>query len=210
MRAERARLWAYLFFLAWVFLVALPAIAGPDIIQSNDNNTQTSGDIVDKHDSLGLGLAISLGGVYAEDCYVSDQETIVVVGRQGWKLNRWCAANYYEAQGLVNVAAQLRCSIPAIAELSYPVDCVTTHLNVAPREQMSTILPELVNILVERQDALTAPLSDELSQLRQDLESHESERLASERRSQRAYEAKEAERQQIIQKTLDQLPKDGQ
>lgn len=199
-------------FILWVTLVTSPVFAGDKIIQSNkmNNETNVSGD-----DSFGLGLANQLGAAGPTgDCFGSKQWNALVFSRQDSEFNKWCAAVWYDANGKHDLAAQMRCQIPEIGNLDYgDSTCVSANTIVAPQSEVN--LSDVVNYLVIRQDAsleeISAPLRDEVSELRMALQKQENDRIAAQRQSQRAYDAREAERQAIIQQTLDQLPKtDGQ
>lgn len=108
-----------MFFLAGVMLTLLvsPAWASGndvDVRQSNDMNNQTGGDI--SHESKALGFSHSLGDVDINQCLGSTQWGSIIVSKQKLVLNKWCAAEVYDAKGLHHMAAVMRCDIPEVAK----------------------------------------------------------------------------------------------
>jgi len=79
--------------------------------------------VVDGSKAIGFGR--SSFDVDINQCMGSTAWDTILVGKQKLVLNKWCAAEVYDARGLHNVAARLRCQIPEIADLFGPgEDCV--------------------------------------------------------------------------------------
>ena len=121
------------FFIALIAMAIVmlfaPVWAGDRITQSNDNNAQTTGDVMNNiggDDSLGVGIGLSygMGDVdinEGQNCMGSEQKANVLWGRQELALNAWCAALFYELNGKHLFAAKMRCSIEEIS-MHYATD----------------------------------------------------------------------------------------
>lgn len=83
-----------------------------DVVQSNDMNNQTSGDL--SNNSRTFGFAHTLGDVDINQCLGSTQWGTVLFSRQKLVLNKWCAAEVYDSKGLHHMAAVMRCDLPEI------------------------------------------------------------------------------------------------
>lgn len=186
-------------------LIVLIGILWAAVSWGGDKIIQSTGDVSTKvggTDAWGFGST----GVDIDDC-VSSYSVLFGLW-QDVRLNPSCIADKLDELGRHKEAAEMRCSIRRVRRV-YGSDCVARLIYAAPQQEEPKEVSELVNKIIIRQDAVTEPIKAEVAQLRKDLESQESARIAAERRSQRAYEARQAEQQAIIQKTLDQLPKDG-
>lgn len=172
-----------LFFLCCLLLAILafsmPVFASGDkITQSNDNNAQTTGDVtttVGGNDSLGIGIANQLGAAAIDDCMVTTQKNFTVFAYQDGKLNYWCAALHYDAIGLNEMAARMRCQMPEIRKMFGKGEdeaCISAN-TVQPVKEVPRETPDPVafqNALIQREDALRSDLQDELDSLRQTIE----------------------------------------
>ena len=107
--------------MVWVLLAALICVvivfdvayaSGDEVIQSNDMNAQTAGDI----NNRSYGFGHSLGDIDLNQCMGSTQWSTIIVAKQKLVLNKWCAAESYDARGLHHMAAIMRCDIPDIAK----------------------------------------------------------------------------------------------
>lgn len=112
-----------------VFGGGFDASASDRITQSNDQNLQTTGDVnVGAGDSLGIGFAHALGDVDINQCLASTQWGTILVSKQKVVLNKWCAAEVYDAKGLHGMAAMVRCDIDEIAKhFTDPALCVSAN-----------------------------------------------------------------------------------
>ena len=72
-----------------------------------------------QYDSRALALGNTLGDVDINDCLGSEQFGTPLFSRQWLELNKWCAAEVYDAKGMQAMAARLRCEIKEIRSL-YP------------------------------------------------------------------------------------------
>lgn len=78
--------------------------------------------------SRALALGNSLGDVDINDCRESTQWGSPIFSMQGVRLNPWCAAEVYDAKGMPDLAAKVRCLIPEIRKLfENNADCVTAN-----------------------------------------------------------------------------------
>jgi hypothetical protein len=113
-------------------ILATNATASDRITQSNDMNNQTGGDISNTTEGS-YGFSHSLGDVDINQCLGSTQWGTILVSKQKLVLNKWCAAEVYDAKGLYDMAARMRCSIPEVAEF-FTVDseCIAANLVTAP------------------------------------------------------------------------------
>ncbi len=88
---------------------------GDAIVTTGDNTAENTSSI---GGSRAYGLSFSMGDVAIEDCRESTQGSIVMVWSwQNVRLNPWCAAEVYDAKGLHEVAALIRCDIKEIRDL---------------------------------------------------------------------------------------------
>jgi len=88
--------------------------SGTDVEVENEIST---GDVtLNGGKSKAIGLGRSSFDVDINDCRESTSWDTVLVGKQGVRLNPWCAAEVYEAKGLFHMAALMRCDIPEIAK----------------------------------------------------------------------------------------------
>jgi hypothetical protein len=84
--------------------------------------------------SLALGFGRSSFDVDINDCMGSTAWDTILVGRQKLVLNKWCAAEMYDAKGLRQMAAVMRCDIPEIAKhFEDAKHCIVANKVSAPR-----------------------------------------------------------------------------
>ena len=87
----------------------------------NQNNVGNGDTIMDSGDvnlnSRAYAVANNMGDVDINDCRESSQFGTPLFSRQWVKLNPWCAAESYDAKGLHDVAARIRCEIKEISRL---------------------------------------------------------------------------------------------
>jgi hypothetical protein len=143
-----------------------------NVTQSNDMNNQTAGDLAVEGSVFNGGdafaFAHALGDVDINDCLASVQWGTIIVSKQKVVLNAWCAAEVYDAKGMYEMAAMMRCNVPAIiAEFDNEDECErvntfhppptktvphpsVTHEDLYRQEQLA----------VEQYDALAARLAE--------------------------------------------------
>lgn len=110
-----------------------------DVDVKNDtevNNNVTTGDTTMNagdvnFDSKAYALSNTLGDVDINDCMASTQFGTVIISAQKVKLNKWCAAEVYDAKGLKELAARLRCEIKEIKAL-FPDNESCVSANIVP------------------------------------------------------------------------------
>ncbi len=100
--------WLCIVFLIGVLTMILSVAyaGGDDIIQSNDNNAQTTGDVSVGGDSS-KAFGVGMGDVDIAQCMASKSTPLY----QWLKFNKWCMAETLDAKGLHEAAAKVRCSI---------------------------------------------------------------------------------------------------
>ena len=190
-----------------IFLLLLCGVAHADkyddIIQSNDQNLQTTGNV--SYDSLGLGL--SGADVDINQCYRSFSYLIIY---QDTKVNPLCLAQQLVAEGRYAAAAKLRCQ-PRDVRRAFggKQECIA---------ELSTP-PNLPVIPVVMSDVIIEEDDDEYRQLNERLDQFEAERAAQLLATQRAaraanaaaaeVRAEQAAEKAYAQQTLEELKKYG-
>ena len=171
------------FFLVGVLLVVIVVTCedaragGDDIIQSNDNNTQTAGDIstgdtvVGGDDSLGLGLSNSLGDVDIAGCLGSTQWNTPLFGKQKLVLNWPCMAEFYLRHQKWELAAMAICNTEMVQEFSSEAACEAAHdfsaFHVEPSATLEIEHEEELGELEEDIDDLEAQIEQQQIQIQQ-------------------------------------------
>lgn len=197
-------------FIAFLIVMAIwpqAHASGDRITQSNDNNTQTSGDVITGDTIMGgdsskaYGFSHGLGDVDINQCLASTQFGTIVFSKQKVVLNKWCAAEVYDAKGMAHMAAIMRCAIPEIAEhFDDPSLCVDMNTARAPVPAMAMVIQP------EDDDEHKA----EFNALQARLDAIEAERLAevrkAEKAAQRANAAAQRAETRIVQQTMEQKP----
>ena len=140
-----------------VALLLLPSLAlagGVEVDQRqsqnqtvNQSNTQSVGDtivntdtvvnpgdtIVGGDDAKAYAFSHGLGDVDIADCLASVQFGTILFSTQGVKLNKWCAAEIYDAKGLYKMGAMMRCDIKEVVRLFDTHDeCIVANTVAAP------------------------------------------------------------------------------
>jgi hypothetical protein len=176
-------------------------VAGSTLSSSVGDTTVNAGDVALNSDSKAFAFAHGLGDVDIADCLGSEQWGTIIVSRQYLELNKWCAAEVYDAKGLYQMAAILRCDIKEVKKhFNSPEECVEAN---TVRPVVSTKVKEPEVIIVE------PPIELQETHVEQQmaLESME-QRMARIEREQRATQKLIHERRQLAQKTLEKLEND--
>lgn len=123
-----------LVFLAGPTVLASDDERGPNVDVVTDVTTNvTGGDMVnqiagDSYSSRAYGFSHSLGDVDINQCIVSKQTGSFIVSWQGYDYNAWCMGEVYDAKGLWNMGALMRCDIPVIrAHFETDYDCLEAN-----------------------------------------------------------------------------------
>jgi hypothetical protein len=165
--------------------------------------TVNAGDVALNSDSKSFAFAHGLGDVDIADCLGSEQWGTIIVSRQYLELNKWCAAEVYDAKGLYQMAAILRCDIKEVKKhFADPQDCIKANtvepviVGIEYKSEPEVIIveppQELQETHVEQQMALNT-LEQKLAKLEKD---------------NRATQKLIRERRQIAQETLEKLEND--
>lgn len=94
---------------------------GTEVIQSNDMNAQTAGDLAISG-SRSYGLSSALGDVDIGDCLASKQISILIIWQNQWVVeNPLCVARELDSIGAHNAAAKVRCQTVTIKAV-YPIE----------------------------------------------------------------------------------------
>jgi hypothetical protein len=176
-------------------------VAGSTLNSSVGDTTVNAGDVALNSDSKSFAFAHGLGDVDIADCLGSEQWGTIIVSRQYLELNKWCAAEVYDAKGLYQMAAILRCDIKEIKKhFNTPEACM----------EANTIRP-VVAAKVEEPEVIIVEPSIELQETHVEqqmaLESME-QRMARLEREQRATQREIHDKRQIAQRTLEKLEHD--
>lgn len=158
-------------------LLPVPAFAGGDEITQDTNvdNVATSqafasANTVEGDDNFALGISHGLGDVDINDCLASTAKANILWSHQGTKLNKWCAAERYDAMRLHDMAARLRCQIPAIrSEFRAKEACIKANTYV-PRGTSNETNSHLAEqqAVIDEQRTIVEALSERLANLEEE------------------------------------------
>jgi hypothetical protein len=96
-------------------------------------NEILGGDVSMSDDTLSLGFGRSSFDVDLNQCMGSTAWDTVLGGKQKLVLNKWCAAESYDARGLHHMAALIRCDIPEISKhFELSTECVAANTVARP------------------------------------------------------------------------------
>jgi hypothetical protein len=99
-------------------------------------NEILGGDVSLEDKSLALGFGRSSFDVDINQCMGSTSWDTILVGKQKLVLNKWCAAEVYDAKGLRHMAAVIRCDIPEIIKhFSDAEHCIVANKMAAPKTE---------------------------------------------------------------------------
>jgi len=89
---------------------------------------QSQGNLSVNDSSTALGFAHSLGDVDINQCLASTQWGSILISAQKVVLNLWCAGEVFDAKGLPQMAAIMRCDIPEIKRhFETPAECIAAN-----------------------------------------------------------------------------------
>ena len=100
------------------------------------------------YSSKAFALGNQLGDVDINDCLGSEQFGTPLYSRQWLELNKWCAAEVFDAKGLNLMAGKLRCEIKEIRKL-FDDDAACLDANTifaAPAAKLSEIEPVVATL----------------------------------------------------------------
>ncbi len=104
---------------------------------SGGDNTATNSAVISG--SRSYGFAHSLGDVDINQCLASTQWGTILVSKQKVVLNLWCAGEVFDAKGLPQMAAIMRCDIPEIKRhFTTPAECIAANTAVFHVEPLVT------------------------------------------------------------------------
>ena len=154
--------------IATIILLMLPfavAAGGDDIIQSNDMNNQTTGDVniqggdlvSGNGDAFGIGIP-GLGDVDIAGCLGSEQWTLLIGGKQKLVLNWPCMAEFYLRNNEPDLAAMALCNTEILDEFDDEEACEAAHdfLAEMPDQPPNAALTEIMRRLVALEDRVTS------------------------------------------------------
>jgi hypothetical protein len=178
-------------------------VGGATLNSSVGDTVVDAGDVALNSDSKSFAFAHGLGDVDIADCLGSEQWGTIIVSRQYLELNKWCAAEVYDAKGLYQMAAILRCDIKEVKKhFTDPQDCIKAN----------TVEPVVVGIEYKSEpEVIVVEPPQELQEVHVEqqmaLETIE-QKLARLERDNRATQNLIRERRQTAQKTLEKLEND--
>ena len=177
-------------------------VGGSTLNSSVGDTVVDAGDVALNSDSKSFAFAHGLGDVDIADCLGSAQWGTIIVSRQYLELNKWCAAEVYDAKGLYQMAAIVRCDIKEIKKhFTNQENCI--EANTVQPIPVATMAPEPEVIVVEPPEELQeAHVEQQMA-----LNSVEA-KLAQLERQQRKTQRELVERRKIAQETLEKLEND--
>ena len=93
--------------------------------------------------SNALGFAHSLGDVDINQCLASTQWGTILISAQKVVLNLWCAGEVFDAKGLPQMAAIMRCDIPEISRhFETSAECIAANTVALPALEREAVVPE--------------------------------------------------------------------
>jgi hypothetical protein len=177
-------------------------VGGPTVNTEVGPTTVNAGDVALNSDSKSFAFAHGLGDVDIAQCLGSEQWGTVIISRQYLELNKWCAAEVYDAKGLYKMAAVLRCDIKEIKKhFNSPEECV----------EANTLHPVIVTQAPEEPEVIVIEPPEELQEAHVEqqmaLETIE-QKVAALEVKQRAAQREIAEKRDLAQRTLRKLEND--
>jgi hypothetical protein len=125
----------------WLLFVLMLVLVVDQLAEASGDRIKQSND-VGGDDSVGVAFGHALGDVDINDCLASTQWGTILVSKQVVILNKWCAAEVYDAKGLPGMAARMRCDIPEVRKhFNTDNGCIfanTAKIPVEPAEEVST------------------------------------------------------------------------
>lgn len=104
------------------------------------------GDLIGGDTSISTGgnrafaFSHSLGDVDINECIVTKQTGTFVISWQGYDYNVWCMGEVYDAKGLYDMAALMRCDVPLVrGHFSTDAECLVA--NTMPMVSVATAPP---------------------------------------------------------------------
>lgn len=174
-----------------------PSDGGGDVavsLESGDVNASPSYN----SKSLGIGLSNGLGDVDINDCLASTQFGTPLFSKQGVILNKWCAAEVYDAKGLYKMAAVMRCDIQDVRKhFASKEECqeantvvITQVITYVPEPQTQSTVDVYHDDHEEEEEEVHDGLAERLAELetKREADARRATRYANE---QRAYESEQ-------------------
>ena len=122
-----------------LLLLLLPAVsfAGKPDVEVGEtivsNETIVGETMVGGNSTRAYAFSHGMGDVDIADCLASTQFGTILFSTQGVKLNRWCAAEIYDAKGLYEMAAKMRCDIKEVSlHFDTEKECIEANTVEAP------------------------------------------------------------------------------
>jgi hypothetical protein len=144
-----------------------------DVVQSNDMNNQTAGDVIGGDLKTGgnkaLGLSYGMGDVdinEGKNCMGSEQRANVLFGKQEIVLNVWCASLFYELNGRHDFAAKMRCDIDEIANKYSSIEDCWSDQDMTPAEPLGEGSSGVADAIVDHIDETVVQHDEDLDEVR--------------------------------------------
>jgi hypothetical protein len=189
----------------WLLFVLMLILVVDQIAEASGDRIKQSNDVsVGGDDSTAVAFGHALGDVDINDCLASTAWGTILISRQGVILNKWCAAEVYDAKGLPVMAARMRCDIPEVRKhFNTDNGCIsanTAKASVAPVEVIKTPDKDEEGY----HEALEARLAAIEAQSSKDTERARRAAKAAQAAAEEAHRL-EQERKEYAQQTLEQL-----
>lgn len=178
---------------------------------SNVTNTSTSGSDVNvtgsSHSSRAFAFSHSLGDVDINECIVTKQTGTFIISWQGYDYNVWCMGEVYDAKGLYDMAALMRCDIPLVrSHFSNAAECL--EANTVPLQAAAPMVAPVEITASPEYREREREHDDQFEGLLERVDKMEEEKQANIRRynrNQARFEQKQADDREFAQQTLEQL-----
>lgn len=183
----------------WLLLLCGPVFAGgidqrTDVNTPVEVNTEINGGDTLLGDSRAYGFSHALGDVDINQCMASQQFGTILFSKQKLVINRWCMAESYDARGLHDMAALLRCDIEEVAKhFDNQADCLKAN----------TVQVVVMPAPVPRMESKDEAEDGDHSELLARLEAIEKARHDEARRAQAAARAAHKAAQEVQQKRIE-------
>jgi hypothetical protein len=145
-----------------------------DVVQSNDMNNQTAGDVLGGDLKTGgnkaLGLSYGMGDVdinEGKNCMGSEQRANVLFGKQEIVLNVWCASLFYDLNGRHDFAAKMRCDIDEISNKYSSREACWRDQDMKPDQPLGEGSSGVADAIVSHIDETVVQHDEDLEEVRE-------------------------------------------
>lgn len=122
---------------------AADALATASAVNNVTNSSMSGSDVNitgSSHSSRAFAFSHSLGDVDINECIVTKQTGTFIISWQGYDYNVWCMGEVYDAKGLYDMAALMRCDVPLVRS-HFTTDAECLVANTVPMVPVATASP---------------------------------------------------------------------